>query len=57
MTTTQIERQLTNKKISMQILVLVARGKKLPEAIDTVLGEGTYAQIANDTFDALRGIA
>ena len=40
--------------ISARILFLMQSGKTLPEAVDAVLGEGTYAKLAGDIFDALR---
>lgn len=40
--------------ISARILFLVQSGKTLPEAVDAVLGAGTYAKLAGDVFEALR---
>lgn len=54
MTNTQIERKIATQKISLQILVLVAQGKKLPEAVDEVLGAGTYETLAGEVYEALR---
>lgn len=42
-----------NAKISFAILNLVAAGIELSEAVDTVLGVGTFAAIASDLHDAL----
>ena len=46
-----------NATISLRILALVARGVPLPDAIDAVLGAGTYTQIVGDVYDALREVA
>jgi len=43
-----------NAKISQAILTLVASGMELRDAIDTVLGAGTFQGIASDLYDALR---
>ncbi len=44
----------TNQKISLMILAKRAEGMSLREAVDAVLGAGTYDQIAGDLYDALR---
>lgn len=41
-------------KISAAIIAHVAAGKSLADAVDAVLGAGTYNKIAGDVFDALR---
>jgi hypothetical protein len=41
-------------KISARILVLMQTGMTLPQAIDAVLGAGTYLKLAGDLYDALR---
>lgn len=41
-------------KISEAILLNVANGMSLAEAIDAVLGAGTYAKLAGDVYDELR---
>lgn len=41
-------------QISARIIAEIGKGKSLQEAIDTVLGEGRYAQIASDLYEALR---
>lgn len=46
--------QLKNAEISARILALRAAGMTIREAIDAVLGEGAYKQIAGDLYDALR---
>lgn len=43
-----------NAKISLAILILVQSGMELPEAVDMVLGLGTYAKMAGEVYDALR---
>ena len=40
--------------ISRKILQNVAAGMTLCEALDAVLGEGTYDRLASDLYDALR---
>jgi hypothetical protein len=42
------------KTISVRILALVAAGLSLPEAFDSVLGAGAYAQMAGDIYEAMR---
>jgi len=42
-----------NAKISKAILSEVNSGKTIQQAIDTVLGQGTYAKVAGDVYDAL----
>lgn len=51
-TTTQTAAK--NAKISALILAEIRAGRTLPEAIDAVLGTGTYQKIAGDVYDALR---
>ena len=48
---------LTNAKCSARILALRAAGKSLPEAIDSVLGAGTYAALVSDVYGTLRAKA
>jgi len=43
-----------NAKISQAILNEVNSGKTIQQAIDTVLGQGTYAQVASDVYVALK---
>ena len=45
---------MTTEQISQAILIQVATGKTINEAIDTVLGAGTFANIASDLYDSLR---
>lgn len=40
--------------ISAAILVRVNLGQSLPEAVDAVLGAGTYAKLAGEAYEALR---
>lgn len=46
-----------NAKISAAILANVAAGMTLPQAFDAVLGEGAYAKMAGELYDALRAKA
>lgn len=46
-----------NAAISIAIAQHVAAGKALPEAMDAVLGAGTYASLAGSLYDALRSKA
>ena len=41
-------------KVAARIAALLADGKPMPEAFDTVLGAGSYAALASDLYDALR---
>lgn len=41
-------------KISARILAAMANGATLPQAIDAVLGAGTFATVADDVYDTLR---
>ena len=43
-----------NAAISSAILAEVAKGKSTADAVDAVLGAGTYARIAGDVYDSLR---
>ncbi len=43
----------TDARISALILANVAAGMALDEAIDAVLGAGTYAKLAADLYDGL----
>lgn len=43
--------------ISTMILAAIADGKDVREAIDSVLGEGTFENFAGDLYDALRAKA
>lgn len=49
-----MEAIMKNKQISEKIVSLVGAGLTLKEAIDAVLGAGTFAKIAADTHEALR---
>ena len=40
--------------ISARILANIAAGMSMQDAIDAVLGAGTFAKIAGDVYDALR---
>jgi len=46
-----------NAKISAAIIAHRAAGKSLPEAVDAVLGAGTYAALAGNLYDAIRATA
>ena len=45
---------LKNAAISAQIMALVEAGTSLQQAFDAVLGEGAYAKMAGELYDALR---
>lgn len=47
----------TNQKISAAILAHRANGKSVKEAIDAVLGAGTFEKLAGDLYDALNAKA
>jgi hypothetical protein len=40
--------------ISALILAEVAKGRTIQEAFDTVIGEGSYAQLAGEVWEALQ---
>ena len=42
-----------NQIISAKLLSLVANGMTMREAIDAVLGAGTFERVAGDVYDAL----
>ena len=46
-----------NQKISAMISYLVQQGLPVNEAVDAILGEGTFAQLASDVYHALRARA
>jgi len=43
-----------NAAISDKIRTLVSKGLSVPQAIDSVLGEGTYKRIGSEVYDELR---
>ena len=45
---------LKNAAISAKIMTNVQAGMTLREAFDAVLGQGAYAKLAGDVYDALR---
>lgn len=45
---------VANSLISVAILTRLADGQSMQEAMDAVLGAGTYAKLAGDVYDALR---
>lgn len=45
---------MTTEQINQAIMIQVATGKTIDQAIDTVLGAGTFATIASDLYDSLR---
>ena len=48
------EQKMTKTQaISSRIAALIANGYSIPQAIDAVMGAGTYARIASDVWDAL----
>ena len=44
----------TNQKISLAILSKMQSGMSVREAIDAVLGAGTFEKVASDVYDVLR---
>jgi hypothetical protein len=46
-----------NAHISARIRANIAAGMDLPAAFDAVLGEGAYAKLASEVYDALRARA
>lgn len=46
-----------NAAISARILANIANGMALSEAYDAVFGEGSYAKMVSDMYDALRAAA
>ncbi len=42
-----------NQKISQMILAKVAGGATVQQAIDAVLGHGTFSKLASDLYDQL----
>lgn len=42
----------TNQIISARIMEIVKMGATIQQAIDAVLGAGTYAKIASDVWEA-----
>lgn len=47
----------TNQIISARILAHIDTGLRVDQAIDAVLGAGTYSKLAGDLYDALRAKA
>ena len=43
-----------NQAISIAILKAISEGKTQREAIDSVLGAGTFDKLAGDLYDALK---
>lgn len=48
---------MKNTIISGRILSKMSEGLSVPEAVDAVLGEGTYEKVASDVYDKLRRMA
>jgi hypothetical protein len=44
-----------NHRISLNVLAHIRAGKSPAQAIDAVLGAGTYATLAGNLYDALKG--
>ena len=42
-----------NQKISQMIIAKVAQGATVKQAIDAVLGHGTFSKLASDLYDHL----
>lgn len=51
---TAADRTAINALISARILAAEADGLDLADAVDRVLGAGTFAKVAGDLYDALR---
>lgn len=52
--TTNAKGNQMNAKISKAILELVDSGMELKDAIDKVLGQGTFNEIVNTVYESLR---
>jgi len=50
-TSKQGSKQMT-KEISARLITLIASGLTVKQAIDQVLGEGTYDKLASDIWEA-----
>jgi hypothetical protein len=48
---------LKNAAISAQILAAISEGKTVAEAMDAVLGAGTYAKLRSELYEELRAKA
>jgi len=46
-----------SQAISTMILTAIQDGKDVREAVDAVLGQGTFEKLAGDLYDALRAKA
>jgi hypothetical protein len=46
--------ELKNAAISARILAAVKSGMELPQAYDSVFGEGAYIKLAGEIYDELR---
>lgn len=53
MSTKQTQNEVS-QKISAAILAHVALGKSTKEAVDAVLGAGTYVRVAGEIYETLR---
>lgn len=42
------------KVISLRIATLVASGLSIKDAVDAVIGAGSYDRLASDVYDALK---
>ena len=49
--------QIKNAAISALIMSKVAEGMTIRQAFDAVIGEGAYAKMAGELYDALRAKA
>jgi hypothetical protein len=45
---------VANALISVAVLTRIAEGQSMEEALDAVVGKGTYAKLAGDVYYALR---
>lgn len=48
---------LKNAQISLEILKNIQSGMSVNQALDAVLGQGAFAGIASDVYDALKSKA
>ena len=55
--TTALQNVTKNQAISLQILAKVASGMTIGNAMDSVLGAGTYDKLVSDLYSELRAKA
>ena len=54
---TTFERNAKNAKISAMLVALMGAGMPVRDAVDAVLGAGTYEKLAGDVYDMIRARA